>query len=151
MPKLYPPGNNSPQTDLNAISRVVETDGSLRVLQVLYSKVELTAHVLANKGDRVGAERVLREAQAIGDAMDAIRETRAAKGESMRIATFRVPGQHDVALEQHGTSSTAPDAFTVRYGGDVRSNLGYRDACHNLGYAILHALSCAGRVRDSKD
>lgn len=36
--------------------------------------------------------------------------------------------------------------FRVTYGQDTRDDLGYRDAAHNLGYCLMHALACAGRI-----
>lgn len=41
---------------------------------------------------------------------------------------------------------TGRDNFTVEYGKQIRSQLTYGAACTELGAAIMHALSCDGKV-----
>jgi hypothetical protein len=41
---------------------------------------------------------------------------------------------------------TGVDSFTVEYGKQIKKRLSYGDACSELGQAIMHALSCEGKV-----
>jgi len=50
-------------------------------------------------------------------------------------------GQFPIELKQTGI-----DCFTVRYGLQVKKNLSYVRAAHELGEVLFHALSCEGIV-----
>lgn len=50
-------------------------------------------------------------------------------------------GEFTTTLYQRGR-----DRFAVQYGKEVTDDLTYGQACAYLGRALMHALSCAGRV-----
>ena len=41
---------------------------------------------------------------------------------------------------------TSKGKFAVLYGSDGKRRLDYRTAAHELGYCILHALACEGKL-----
>ena len=43
-----------------------------------------------------------------------------------------------------------PDNFTVQYGAEVKSNLDYSQAAKSIGFCIMHALSCDGKIDDEE-
>ena len=47
-------------------------------------------------------------------------------------------------------SQTGPDNFTVQYGAEVKSNLDYNQAAKSIGFCIMHALSCEGKLADQE-
>ena len=48
---------------------------------------------------------------------------------------------YDIVLSQ-----TEPDNFMVQYGAEVKSNLDYAQAAKSMGFCIMHALSCDGKI-----
>ena len=42
------------------------------------------------------------------------------------------------------------DNFTVQYGAEVKSNLDYYQAAKSMGFCIMHALSCDGKINDEE-
>lgn len=42
------------------------------------------------------------------------------------------------------------DNFTVQYGAEVKSNLDYYQAAKSMGFCIMHALSCEGKLDDGE-
>ena len=42
------------------------------------------------------------------------------------------------------------DNFTVQYGAEVESNLDYSQAAKSVGFCIMHALSCDGKINDGE-
>ena len=38
------------------------------------------------------------------------------------------------------------DNFTVQYGAEVKSSLDYYQAAKSIGFCIMHALSCDGKL-----
>lgn len=48
-----------------------------------------------------------------------------------------------ITLEQHGGKDKL---FKVTYGLQVEDNLTYAEAGKSLGYAIMHALACDGKL-----
>ena len=54
---------------------------------------------------------------------------------------FRLDGTWPIELRQAGR-----DNFTVVYGKQVDAHLMYGQACAKLGQAIMHRLSCDGKV-----
>ena len=42
------------------------------------------------------------------------------------------------------------DRFTVRYGKQIKTDLNYSDAAHELGACLMHYAACDGRL-DSRD
>jgi hypothetical protein len=65
------------------------------------------------------------------------------EGNTMKTKTcFELPETaFPIRLLQNGI-----DSFTVEYGKQVHSGLSYGAACTELGQAIMHALSCDGKV-----
>lgn len=55
-----------------------------------------------------------------------------------------ISGQYPIELFQQGV-----DQFTVRYGEEIQKNLTYAEAARGLGFALMHALACAGRLDNS--
>lgn len=58
------------------------------------------------------------------------------------VEEFQTEGQFTVSLWQ-----SKADGFAVTYGLQVALNLPFVDACTELGECLLHALTCAGKVR----
>ena len=50
-----------------------------------------------------------------------------------------------IVLLQNGT-----DNFTVQYGAEVESNLDYSQAAKSIGFCVMHALSCDGKINDGE-
>ena len=50
-------------------------------------------------------------------------------------------GGYPIKLYQHGR-----DSFKVRYGMQIDDRLDYGNAAAKIGQAIMHALSCEGKV-----
>jgi hypothetical protein len=42
------------------------------------------------------------------------------------------------------------DNFTVQYGAEIESNLDYSQAAKSMGFCIMHALSCDGKLDDGE-
>ena len=42
------------------------------------------------------------------------------------------------------------DNFTVQYGAEVESNLDYSQAAKSIGFCIMHALSCDGKINNEE-
>jgi hypothetical protein len=52
-----------------------------------------------------------------------------------------------IRLEQYGKDhATGMDCFRVTYGRQIDDDLTYGEACAKLGQALLHYLSCEGKV-----
>ena len=43
-----------------------------------------------------------------------------------------------------------PDNFTVHYGAEIESNLDYSQAAKSIGFCMMHALSCGGKINDGE-
>ena len=43
-----------------------------------------------------------------------------------------------------------PDNFTVQYGEEIESNLDYSQAAKSIGFCVMHALSCDGKINDGE-
>ena len=43
-----------------------------------------------------------------------------------------------------------PDNFTVQYGAEAESNLDYSQAAKSIGFCVMHALSCDGKINDGE-
>jgi gamma-glutamyl:cysteine ligase YbdK (ATP-grasp superfamily) len=43
-------------------------------------------------------------------------------------------------------TQTGKHRFTVTYGHEETKNLNYNEAAERLGYCILHALACEGKI-----
>ena len=52
---------------------------------------------------------------------------------------------YDIVLLQN-----EPDNFTVQYGEEIESNLDYSQAAKSMGFCIMHALSCDGKINDGE-
>ena len=52
---------------------------------------------------------------------------------------------HDIVLLQN-----EPDNFTVQYGAEVESNLDYSQAAKSIGFCVMHALSCDGKINNEE-
>ena len=52
---------------------------------------------------------------------------------------------YDIVLQQN-----EPDNFTVQYGAEIESNLDYSQAAKSMGFCIMHALSCEGKINDEE-
>lgn len=55
---------------------------------------------------------------------------------------LEMPLVFDIKVEQ-----SAHGKFRVTYGKQVRRDLDYVEAAHELGECIFHALACEGKVR----
>ena len=42
------------------------------------------------------------------------------------------------------------DNFTVQYGAEIESNLDYSQAAKSIGFCVMHALSCDGKLDDGE-
>ena len=47
-------------------------------------------------------------------------------------------------------SQTEPDNFTVQYGEEIESNLDYSQAAKSIGFCIMHALACDGKINNGE-
>lgn len=56
------------------------------------------------------------------------------------IVTYKTPGQHDVSLYRE------KQKLCVMYGQDTRSGLDWDKAATRLGYCLMHALECNGKL-----
>ena len=52
---------------------------------------------------------------------------------------------YDIVLLQNDC-----DNFTVQYGAEIESNLDYSQAAKSIGFCIMHALSCDGKINDEE-
>ena len=52
---------------------------------------------------------------------------------------------YDIVLQQN-----EPDNFTVHYGAVIESNVDYSQAAKSIGFCIMHALSCDGKINDGE-
>ena len=52
---------------------------------------------------------------------------------------------YDIVLLQN-----EPDNFTVQYGAEIESNLDYSQAAKSIGFCMMHALSCDGKLDDGE-
>ena len=52
---------------------------------------------------------------------------------------------YDIVLLQNES-----DDFTVHYGAEVKSDLDYYQAAKSIGFCIMHALSCDGKIDDEE-
>ena len=52
---------------------------------------------------------------------------------------------YDIVLLQNDC-----DNFTVKYGAEVESNLDYSQAAKSIGFCVMHALSCDGKINDGE-
>ncbi len=52
---------------------------------------------------------------------------------------------YDIVLLQN-----EPDNFMVQYGAEVKSNLDYSQAAKSIGFCMMHALSCDGKLDDGE-
>ncbi len=52
---------------------------------------------------------------------------------------------YDIVLLQNES-----DNFTVQHGAEVKSNLDYYQAAKSIGFCIMHALSCGGKIEDEE-
>ncbi len=60
------------------------------------------------------------------------------------VSKIKIAG-YDIVLLQN-----EPDNFTVQYGAEVKSNLDYSQAAKSMGFCIMHALSCDGKIDDEE-
>lgn len=54
---------------------------------------------------------------------------------------FQTEGQCDVSITQ-----TGKDSYTVKYGLQTKRKLNQDEAARELGYCLMHALECAGKI-----
>ena len=67
------------------------------------------------------------------------------KGDKMQeVFKIEIAG-NDIVLLQNES-----DNFTVQYGAEVKSNLDYYQAAKSMGFCIMHALSCDGKINDEE-
>lgn len=59
----------------------------------------------------------------------------------MEKLCFHVELEWPISLRQKGV-----DRFTVQYGKQIESDLNYAQAAAKLGQAIMHALTCQGKL-----
>ena len=52
---------------------------------------------------------------------------------------------YDIVLLQN-----EPDNFTVQYGAKIESNLDYSQAAKLIGFCVMHALSCDGKINNEE-
>ena len=52
---------------------------------------------------------------------------------------------YDIVLLQN-----EPDNFTVHYGAEIESNLDYSQAAKSIGFCVMHALSCDGKINNEE-
>jgi hypothetical protein len=52
---------------------------------------------------------------------------------------------YNIVLQQNDC-----DNFTVQYGAEIESNLDYSQAAKSMGFCIMHALSCDGKINDEE-
>lgn len=52
---------------------------------------------------------------------------------------------YDIVLLQ-----TEPGNFTVQYGAEIESNLDYSQAAKSIGFCVMHALSCDGKINNEE-
>ena len=56
------------------------------------------------------------------------------------ICRIEIAGYDIVLLQKE------PDNFTVQYSEEIESNLDYSQAAKSMGFCIMHALSCEGKL-----
>ena len=62
----------------------------------------------------------------------------------MKAFEIEIAGYNIILLQNNH------DNFTVQYGAEVESNLDYSQAAKSVGFCIMHALSCDGKINDGE-
>jgi hypothetical protein len=58
------------------------------------------------------------------------------------VDEFRIPEQFPIAIWQRSKNT-----FAVTYGLQLAKDLSYAEASYELGECLLHAMSCAGKIK----
>ena len=62
----------------------------------------------------------------------------------MKAFEIEIAGYNIILLQNNH------DNFTVQYGAEVEANLDYSQAAKAVGFCIMHALSCDGKINDGE-